>query len=60
MAGYGDNDAFTAYATAAGYVFPDGTYPWALRFPLFARADDAAPLAAVLDNGPEEADLSVC
>lgn len=25
MAGYGDNDGFTAYATAAGYVFPDGT-----------------------------------
>ncbi len=25
MAGYGDNAAFTAYAAAAGYVFPDGT-----------------------------------
>ncbi len=24
MAGYGDNDGFTAYATAAGYVFPVG------------------------------------
>jgi hypothetical protein len=25
MAGYGDNAGFTTYATAAGYVFPDGT-----------------------------------
>lgn len=25
MAGYGTNDGFTAYATEAGYVFPDGT-----------------------------------
>ncbi|ULJ73600.1 DnaT-like ssDNA-binding protein [Rhizobium gallicum] len=25
MAGYGDNAGFTAYATAAGYVFPVGT-----------------------------------
>ncbi|AUX76404.1 DnaT-like ssDNA-binding protein [Sinorhizobium fredii] len=25
MAGYGDNAGFTAYAAAAGYVFPDGT-----------------------------------
>lgn len=25
MAGYGDNAGFTAYAEAAGYVFPDGT-----------------------------------
>ncbi|MGR9477005.1 DnaT-like ssDNA-binding protein [Rhizobium leguminosarum] len=25
MAGYGSNAAFTAYADAAGYVFPDGT-----------------------------------
>ncbi|MEQ1407769.1 DnaT-like ssDNA-binding protein [Neorhizobium sp. Rsf11] len=25
MAGYGDIAGFTAYATAAGYVFPDGT-----------------------------------
>lgn len=25
MAGYGDNDGFTAYATAAGYVLPEGT-----------------------------------
>lgn len=25
MAGYGDNEGFTAYAAAAGYVFPDGT-----------------------------------
>lgn len=25
MAGYGSNEGFTAYAEAAGYVFPDGT-----------------------------------
>ena len=25
MAGYGTNEAFTAYATAAGYVIPEGT-----------------------------------
>lgn len=25
MAGYGTNEGFTAYAEAAGYVFPDGT-----------------------------------
>lgn len=25
MAGYGTNEEFTAYAEAAGYVFPDGT-----------------------------------
>lgn len=25
MAGYGDNDGFTAYATSAGYVIPVGT-----------------------------------
>ncbi|WP_426126315.1 DnaT-like ssDNA-binding protein [Pararhizobium sp. PWRC1-1] len=25
MAGYGDNEGFTAYAEAAGYVIPDGT-----------------------------------
>lgn len=25
MAGYGTNEAFTAYATAAGYVLPEGT-----------------------------------
>ena len=25
MAGYGDEVGFTAYAEAAGYVFPDGT-----------------------------------
>lgn len=25
MAGYGTNEAFTAYAEAAGYVFPEGT-----------------------------------
>lgn len=31
----------------------------ALRLPLFALADDAAALAAVLDDGPEKADLSV-
>lgn len=25
MEGYGTNEGFTAYAEAAGYVFPDGT-----------------------------------
>lgn len=25
MAGYGDNEGFTAYAIAVGYVLPDGT-----------------------------------
>jgi len=32
----------------------------ALRLPLFALADDAAPLATVLDNGPKEADFGMC
>ncbi len=32
----------------------------ALRLSLFALADDAAALAAVLDYGPEKADLGMC
>ncbi|PST25531.1 hypothetical protein C7U60_06525 [Mesorhizobium plurifarium] len=57
MAGYGDNDGFTAYATEAGYVFPDDTTD-AQKTAARRALGTGHPLRGAVDRGTNPA--AVC